>query len=190
MEKRLFISIPITTEIQNILGAYKKNYHLDNIRWIATENLHITIFFLGKIKSENIPEIINLLNNEYKKIPPFKIQFEKIKFAPPNTTATMIWAQFKTNKEYENLIKKTLSCLSKNISIKKNNQKNIPHITLARFKNSIDISNIELKQPLISDLNIDKCILMESKLNQNGSIYSNIAKFDFGINTPSPYGPG
>lgn len=200
MEKRLFIAIPLSQEILESLGEYKKGVRIPNVRWIPKDNLHITLYFLGDTKEELIPNLVDKLKSAYSAIKAFDLIFEKITFAPPNKDARMIWAQFQKNTNYENLVKlagEVVKSVTQNIQTY-NAKDLIPHVTLARLKFPLDPSafvktsaryspppllakanKIILKQPEISDLHVSSCQLFESELNSNGSIYTLISEFYF-----------
>jgi RNA 2',3'-cyclic 3'-phosphodiesterase len=181
MEKRLFISIPLTSEILEILESYGKRVRLENIRWISKQNLHITLYFLGDVKEALIPTLVQNLQDLYLNTKPFVLNFEKITFAPPNRRANMIWAQFHKNLNYESLLKQTDAVVKKSIEINAqyNAKELIPHTTMARFKIFINPQEFQLKQPQIPDFQVNSCELVESTLNSNGSIYTTIEKFSF-----------
>jgi len=179
MEKRLFISIPLNQKILEMLTNYKKQYAQDFIRWIPAKNLHITLYFLGKIKQKLIPDLISKLNYIATQTKTFALEFEQITKAPTNHSPSMIWAQFKNNEIYENLTK-AISQEVKNFVENQNlhkNKKSIPHITIARCKNSFKLKNLELTQKKLSNLEVDAFHLMESQLDTKGSNYSIIETF-------------
>ncbi|MBD3273291.1 RNA 2',3'-cyclic phosphodiesterase [Candidatus Dependentiae bacterium] len=177
--KRLFLAIYPTKEILDQIVKVKNQINFKNIRWISRDNLHITLCFLGKINENIIPKLIKKLILVFKDIKKFYIEFESITLAPNDIRPYMIWAKFKKNKNYEELVKKTKKICSEFISNKQNNHKEIiPHITLARGKNLID-SKFNIKQPNIPNILVHSCYLVESKLNTNGSIYKNIKLFTF-----------
>jgi len=179
MKKRSFISIPLSQEILKKIIVYKKPYIQDFIRWIPAKNLHITIYFLGKIEQESIPELISKLNYIATQTKTFVLEFEQITKAPNNHKPTMIWAQFKNNETYENLtqtISQEVKEFVENQNLNKN-KKTIPHATIARCKNSFKLKKLELTQTKFDNLEVDSFHLMESQLDSDSAIYSIIETF-------------
>ena len=182
MNKRLFLAIPLSTEIQEELGQYKDQLNLQNIRWTQLQNLHITLYFLGDVEEKTIPSLIENLNANFLEVKPFTLKFEKITFAPPNKNPRMIWGQFKNNSAYESLYKITQKAVANFVTndIKQNGERNpIPHVTMARFNFLKNAHDIKLQQPELPDLIVESCILMESQLNRNGPTYTNVSTFIF-----------
>ena len=50
-EKRVFIGIPIGANIKPVLSVLKSKFtqYSENIKWIPSENIHLTLKFLGNI---------------------------------------------------------------------------------------------------------------------------------------------
>lgn len=179
MKKRLFVAITLPKSMQDAFAEYKKNFKLNDVRWTAKENLHITVFFLGNIRQNLIPNIVNVLQKATAGIKPFTLKFEKVSFAPLNQPPRMIWGQFYKNNEYTHLtrsVSKTLNQLLQ-ISMKNAFRENIPHVTLARIKNPNSVIGTQLKPTKIENLTVASYQLIESNLFPNGSTYLVIKKF-------------
>ena len=181
MKKRLFLAIPLSEEIKNELDKYKNETVLESIRWIPSKNLHITLYFLGDVKEEEIPELIDDVNSALLNTKSFSLIFEKMTFAPPNETPRMIWVQFKKHKNYDELCRILYNAAHKfsnrPTSKPDDSKENIAHITIARFKKEQGTQGTNLKQPQITNLVVKSCHLMESKPNSDGSVYSTVATF-------------
>ena len=65
-EKRIFIGIAVSRKIKSILTILKStvNCNPNHIKWIPAENIHLTLSFLGKIRTNNIPPLIESLEKK------------------------------------------------------------------------------------------------------------------------------
>ena len=179
MKKKLFISIPLSKEILEKLIIYQEQYPQEFIRWIPSKNLHITIYFLGKIDQKLISELISKLNYIAVQTKYFALEFEQIIKAPNDHRPSMIWAKFKNNEKFESLTKiisQEVKEFIENQNLYKN-KKTIPHVTIARCKNSFKLKKLKLNQTKLSNLEVDSFHLMESQLNSDSAIYSIIETF-------------
>lgn len=175
MKKRLFLAITLPQKHIKILGEYKRDYSaVPQIRWTREENLHITVHFFGYEEEELISDISGKIKSQLKNYRQFNLKFENITFAPPDSTSRMIWAVFKENKQFGAVAgaMRELKTVSKRKSYKP-----LPHVTLARFKSFKEIRNIELKQPILADLQISNLSLYQSKLTPKGPIYTLIEDY-------------
>ena len=55
-EKRVFIGIPISAIIKPVLSVLKSKFtqNSENIKWIPSENIHLTLKFLGNISVNDL----------------------------------------------------------------------------------------------------------------------------------------
>ena len=65
-EKRVFIGLPIGTIIKPVLSVLKSKFTLnsENIKWIPSEYIHLTLKFLGNISVNDLPILIQSLKKE------------------------------------------------------------------------------------------------------------------------------
>lgn len=181
MSKRLFLAIPLPQSYLEIFEKYAKQYQIQGIRWIPSQNLHITTYFIGNVNPELEQHLIEKLETLYSATQPFNLEFQKISPAPFHQPPRMIWAIFKQNPAFEKLVKQTAHVVNSLIP-KLNFDKDktlIPHITLARFKNTKITKNIIFKQPKLKPLDVSSCHLLQSQLTPDKAIYTKIKHFSF-----------
>lgn len=182
--KRLFIAMPLPTQIKESLThyiePYKKLPGLKNGRFVAYENLHITVLFLGDVIEEEIPKIQKQIHDTCKEIEPFELHFEKITFAPSERRPHMIWALFQESIQFVDLVERLQLSFAR-----EEEHKPMAHATLARLKNYHNREKVEFPPLELSSLAVTACILMESELTSKGPIYSVLGVYDLCKNTPS-----
>jgi len=164
MKRRLFVSIPLPETLLKELGEYLKEVKPRDLKWIAPENIHITVLFLGWIDEEMLDSIISNLSN-LETFEKCSLEVEGITLAPSSKTKRMIWLTFKSNKEYKKIVQE----VSKATKIKPDFKEPLPHATLARFKHkkiTLPEKQIETKK-----IPVKKIQLMESHLKSDGPKY-------------------
>ena len=179
MRKRVFIAIElpeeIKEEISKILEEIKPLFKFP-IRWLKSENWHLTLVFLGYQSDENVRLISEKLKAFASKQKPFEILLDKIIYGPPNRPPRMIWGQAKS-PEYgilKELIEKEL--INIGINFQKENRLSNPHLTLARFQPATQ-KLPEIETPLNLIFQVETVILMESKLTGFGADYYCLDQF-------------
>lgn len=178
-DKRLFIAIPLSTDFIEALDEYCKGLSgFDEWRFIPKENWHITVLFLGHVKDEELPTIVETLKKVFPGVKSFTLEFDKIMFAPPGRPPRMIWAQFKKSAEFQRLSNDLNKAFEKFIKKTSMQREALPHATLARLKNIIaakkELQNFEPKEKIFT---ISQIYLMESRLSKSGAEYSIIEPF-------------
>lgn len=186
--KRLFLAIPINDHYDLLIRRFISQQQIPSVKWIAPENWHITVLFLGDFPSQHISELISTLSDFFKTRQSFSLHFDGFIYQPKQSKPNMIWGRFRQNSYFDSVCRQLADkmeslyfdlSLSFNMSI---HSENIPHITLSRLKNSLirypdlNVKNIETEQPV---LRCDFCMLYQSVLMPQGAKYSKLAEFNF-----------
>ena len=198
MKHRLFIAIdfPEKTkkEITGLINQLKSQY--PQIRWEKTENIHLTLKFLGwvKIKIKNqkskskmtdqklkIEEIRKGIEKSIQGITPFWFQPDKLGCFL--SQSLIIWLGVEVQSEFFQMVK-NLEKEMKKLGFPKEKRVFSPHITLGRVRRiklrkkwqkiAQEIKNFPT--PSFSKFKVSEIILMKSQLTPKGSIYSVVDK--------------
>jgi 2'-5' RNA ligase len=128
---RLFIAVDPPGTIKKNLETM--SFGIPGARWIAPEQLHLTVRFIGDVDGAMFHDIRNIL--EEVTISPFEIQLKGVGHFPPRGKPRVIWAGLENSESLQVLRKKIDSALVK-IGLEPEGRKYSPHITLARLKNT------------------------------------------------------
>lgn len=172
---RLFIGIPLEekllNEINNLCSKLKK---FKKIKFVNKENFHITLKFLGETDDEKIPLIKNAMEDAFKEEESFFITTNKISAFPAERKAKVIWFNVDKNIEKVKILFDRLEKKLIDLYFEPEKKEYVPHITVARAKEAIDISeeiknfNFEFKSK------ISNVILYQSILKPEGAFYKKI----------------
>ena len=96
---RLFTAIPFEDSVCDEIESL--TYGLRGARWIARENFHLTLTFLG----ENNPIVLRELQFSLQKIrtKPFNIDIQGLGIFPPKGESKTLWLGVKPNEELNHL---------------------------------------------------------------------------------------
>ena len=128
---RLFIAVDLP-------GTMKKNLEtmflgIPGARWVALDQLHLTVRFIGEVDGALFLDIKNTL--EEVSISPFGIQLKGVGHFPPRGAPRVIWVGLEKSEPVQLLRKKIDGALLQ-IGLEPEGRKFSPHITLARLKNT------------------------------------------------------
>lgn len=178
---RTFIAIDIDdnellaklSQVRDYLAGTKAD-----LKPVATENIHITLRFIGEIPLAKVQEICSALSNTLK-FKPFTIRIEGLGVFPNIRRPRVIWAGVSKGAEelvkLHDVIEKTL----RSLNIPPSREKFVPHITLARVKTPKNISSLikaieEFLNTGFGDLLVDKVKVKRSILTRSGPIYNDM----------------
>lgn len=169
----LFIAVIVSEEIKKeLLFSQKLQKKFgENLRWLAPQNLHLTLAFLGWIKEEKIVKIKDILRESVNEVStPFFVNLTKVSLGPDSKRPRLVWAEGRTNNEFSHFVEKLKQeLISAGIFV---DQKHLfrPHLTLARAKNK-ELFGKKIEEKIDLTFRIEEIALMESKLKKGGARY-------------------
>ena len=181
LERRVFIGIPIGGKIKSILPSLKTSIHSsrDIIRWIPPENIHLTLSFLGNISDQDIPNIIqsieNCITSKY-----FKIIIESTGVFPSANFPKILWIGIGKGADELILLQKEIERSVRKFKEISRKEKIKPHITIARIRRSrLKIDVLAFLNIVYSpiELDINSICLYESILLPEGARYTVLTEF-------------
>lgn len=182
---RSFLAIEIDNDlipkIANVQNSFKKTN--TNIKYVSTENMHLTLKFFGNIEEEMVEDISLIIQKVISNYSSFDLAIENCGSFPNENNIKVLWLGIANseNNKIANL-QKDLDKEFKKLGFKK--EKNfISHLTIGRVKNSKNKAEIKNKIAKFKDIKIgkmtvNKISLKKSTLTSNGPIYEDINVFN------------
>jgi 2'-5' RNA ligase len=189
MPRRIFIAINLPEQIKKELSSLREKWPELPCRWTKKENLHITLIFLGYVKDEELPEILEVVKTTASKNKPFLINLKRICYGPPHQSkhgtgqatdkkpARMVWAEGEKSIEMAKLQTDLENALQGGtLDFKKETRAFAPHITLGRlklweFRQMEPEEKPEISEEISLNFEVSSIEIMESKLKPQGPDY-------------------
>lgn len=190
--KRLFIAINLSPELKNQLADLEKE--ISNrfpeetatavAKWVAPENLHLTLLFLGEVGESEIPKLPALIQAIAENYQPVVLKFKRVGYGPDKVIPPrFIWIELENNPAIAKLAGDLQEAsLQAGILRFREARSFSPHITLARIKEWIwrrieRDERPEIEQELDFVLEVKSLALMESQLRRGGPEYNLVQSF-------------
>jgi 2'-5' RNA ligase len=187
MKKRLFIAINLPAQAR---------YELENdvedlrpvlppeIRFLPSEQWHITVLFLGYTPDEDVPHIIEALSETAKAVSAPAVKIDSISYGPFGRSPRMIWANTDDASSeilgrLKNVLEESLS--KRGVNFDQEFRKFHGHITLARFPEKPLVLPENFGKKINYDFTADSLDLMESRLGRSRAVYELLQSMDFEI---------
>lgn len=126
---RLFIAIELPDGFKKALGRLRAD--VPGARWVPSEQLHLTLAFLGEVEERTAGELSERL--ALIQVPPFQLRFSEPGCFPNRHRPRVLWAGLEPNPRLTHLAGRVheavLAC-----GIPQEERPFSPHITLARLK--------------------------------------------------------
>ena len=182
---RAFLAIELEPYIKNKISETQeiiKDSDSSKIKYVETDNIHLTIKFFGEIDDYTLEQINDIVNKSIKKYEAYTIKVVNVGAFPNIYRPRVIWTGIKDKKNTTVKLIEDLDKKFNNIGFKKEKDY-VPHITIGRVKEIHDKDKLSqtlknLKKQYHGKMEVKKICLKSSTLTPNGPIYENIKEFD------------
>ncbi len=91
---RAFIAVPVSEEVRGLLRAAQDDLcrRDADVKWVAAENFHITLKFLGEVSRERLDETWRSVVRALAEAGPFTMRFRGVGAFPSAARPRVIWA--------------------------------------------------------------------------------------------------
>ncbi|MEA1926778.1 MAG: RNA 2',3'-cyclic phosphodiesterase [Candidatus Auribacterota bacterium] len=179
MKIRTFIAIGVPEKLKAEIGKISSfiSSQIPGVRWVSSENLHITLKFLGDIEESMIPDIQEVLNQVAQNHLPISSKFGGVGVFPNIRRPGIIWLGLTEGSEELTVLVSDISAGLSRLGFKPERRKFTPHLTLGRVKKRVRPAG--LREILETDegkfstgrLKINMLLLKKSTLTSNGAIH-------------------
>lgn len=177
---RTFIAIKIKPEkkLSEIIERCRKALPEEKIRWVDSDNLHVTLRFLGETTKEQANEVIDFLESLPKDFPGFQIELKGIGYFKRKKQAKVLFIKTENDFQLKQLAK-AIETKMIVLGFKTGDYEFTPHLTLARFKYIIDKEKFyylteKYSGSEIQQVNVSEIIFYQSILSSEGPTYKPI----------------
>jgi RNA 2',3'-cyclic 3'-phosphodiesterase len=174
---RAFVAIQIDPKtVENISAAVARlKTQMPGVRWVAQENIHLTLKFLGEVDEARVDPIARSLEDAIRPFPRFIINAKGLGVFPDLKRPRIVWV---------GLISRRLSALAsaverafESLGFEPEKRDFAPHLTIGRWRDSKGskrslVEAIEnWKDYEFGQSVVEKAILFQSVLKPEGAVY-------------------
>ena len=146
---------------------------------VETENLHLTIRFIGEVGLDKVEAVADLLRE--LRFKSFRIRFHGLGAFPSPLRPRVVWIGVSDGAEQLRSIRDTLETGLRRIGIMPERQEFHPHLTLARIKGRRNLNRLVSLIQEYSDYDVGEMVvtsvrLKKSTLTRRGPIYETLAE--------------
>ncbi|MBI4674307.1 MAG: RNA 2',3'-cyclic phosphodiesterase [Chloroflexi bacterium] len=147
---RLFIAIELDDALRGALKRAQKQIEdecnrvlvaKNGVRWVAPENIHLTLKFLGNAKRAQIPTLQNVLERAAQSTAPFELYARGVGCFPNAHRPNNVWVGLEGDVERAALLTQRIEAECAAVGFAREARGFTPHLTLGRVKR--DASNSE-----------------------------------------------
>lgn len=189
---RLFLAVQIPSHVvENVVGIQK---HLEillhgsnnNICWLRSDNMHITLKFYGDITTSQIPSLITDLKSKVTVVSPFMIEVLGLGCFPDINRPRVIWMGVGGEVDMLCRLNNIAASNADKLELNTGNRIFRPHFTIGRFRTKYNHNNIEAEELhtviknfgscRLGEWQVDCIVLVKSELSKLGAKHTSISR--------------
>ncbi len=183
---RSFISIDIPDELKKEVKALQELFRKcgADVRWVRTEAMHFTLKFLGDVEEKQIEQIKKILKDIALHTPLITIKLNGAGVFPNQKIPRVIWIGIKDEDGALDDLQKRIDAELSKLGFEKEERNFKPHLTLGRMRSQKGREALiklieEVKDKKLGAFTVADIKLMKSELRPEGSVYTELARFEF-----------
>lgn len=186
MNVRLFVAVEITEKIRKKLAEFQdelKRVDAD-VGWVAPENLHMTLKFIGALDEEGIESVTAIIKEAVAHIKPFDLHYQGVGAFPTEKNPRVVFADVIDAggvlvKVHERLDNQFMA-----LGVKHEDRKFSAHLTVGRIKTRRNVRKLMEHLNLYQGYDfgserVMQVVLMKSDLLPEGPVYTKLQSVDF-----------
>lgn len=176
---RAFFSFPLDKSVREEIGDFQSRIDSPaRVKWVSSENLHITVKFLGDIKKGQVREIISSAEEATSSFEPFQFLIDKLGAFPDLSYPKVIWLGSHHPPSVMIELNEKLEDSLYSVGFDREDRKYVPHITLGRTKEKSDgkikklganLKKVDFDEE--KSIRVERLELMKSELTRSGPVY-------------------
>ncbi len=181
---RLFIAVHLDPATREALAAASEALRAPAagvpVAWVAAENFHVTLKFLGGVDEAKVPALIEALHSAVARQRGFRFQVGGLGAFPFPTRPRVLWAGVAVGAERLGALAQNIDEATARLGFPREARPFSPHITLGRVRDSRHAP--ALAQALegagtwpFGTVTIERVALMRSDLSPRGARYTTLA---------------
>lgn len=182
MEIRSFLAFELPLEMKKIIShvSQEMKRSLRNVRWIRTENIHITVVFMGNVLADDIELLGRSVQDVCRQYSTLNIALTGAGFFGSQRNPRVLWVGLKGDIERMSLFRDDLQTALRPHGINEEKRRFSPHLTLGRFRRKggeeMQLDEVlsqyeDLKGPVCP---LNELVLFRSDLSPKGALYTRV----------------
>ncbi len=185
---RLFIALELPPEARLALGRTVDTLRASGVaslRWMAAENIHLTLKFLGDVTPHRVPELGDALAAAAKGHAPFTLHLAEGGVFPSIRAPQVVWVGLQGDLAALKAVQTDVAHSLAEMGFPVEARPFVPHLTVARARGRLSADERTrlasvLQQMEAADQHafpIEKVSLVKSTLLPSGAVYDHLLQF-------------
>lgn len=189
---RAFVAVELPAELQKGIAqtsaSLQKSLH-NAIRWVAPQNIHLTLKFFGDVSPASLAALTDTLTTEASHQPAFEMSISGFGVFPNLKRPRVLWIGVQAPPELAHLLHAIEISSARLGYPTEENKPFSPHLTIGRVREGADLAEIypslqNFQIGHIGTIQVNNIHLYRSDLRPQGPIYTQLASIALAQETP------
>lgn len=171
---RVFVALELPGAVGLQVAEVAKDLrHLDQVRWVRQEGVHLTLKFLGDIDKRILPKVVDVVKQVTARFQPLMLATADLGAFPKHDKAQVLWLGVTGDIDLLKTLQEQIDVALESIGFKPERRKFKAHITVGRVRRKpvkIDKRALKVLRPI--HFSIDRVSVMKSDLHPDGAVYT------------------
>ncbi len=158
-------------------------------KWVAEENLHVTLRFLGTISEADYPRIVESVRSGLEGFETYRMRLDTVRAIPRPRSASLVWAGPSAGREETLHLAGRMAAATSFVDFEPQGRGFRTHVTLCRARHPRRVSShaidamehiLRMSEERAVSMSVREVTLFSSTLTPRGPVYEEIAIIPFG----------
>ncbi len=184
---RCFLALETPADAKKLLaGVQERLRRADaDVAWVAEENLHLSLKFLGELTAEQIGRLTDRLRAEAARRPGMTLGYAGLGVFPERGLPRVVWAGATGDLEALAGLAAAAERAAEAVGVPRERRPFVAHLTLGRVRSARRIPQLqaaleEQRQGGWGGGPVRECVLYRSTLTPQGPVYEGLERFPLG----------
>lgn len=189
---RTFIAIELNDvlhrELATLEEGLKRERWSRQVRWVAPENIHLTVKFLGNVDKDRQAALQQAVTEACATYAPFSLTLSGLGAFPNTHRPNVIWVGMIGETKVAAELAESIEVACQNLGFPREERPFSPHLTLGRIRRETRPSERAIIGETVGkstvgelgQLRVESVSIMKSDLTPGGSIYTRLAEVRLG----------
>lgn len=157
-----------------------------NVRWVAAENQHLTLKFLGEIHEGHVDRLVERAGAKLAGVPPFEVSLAGFGAFPSAREARILWLGIARGAGALAKLARKLDAAARVVGAERERRPFEAHLTVGRLREPARIELDRVAPPDSVAWTVSEVVLYESRLAPDGARYVPLARLPLGAGEGDP----
>ncbi len=191
---RAFFGIRLSTQLTGTFAACREvcvaaDPAWAGEKWVAPENLHVTLRFLGDLPEGDVERCIDVVSDGLTALRPWHLRLDLVRAIPRPRSASLLWVSSSQGIEDTAAAALAISRVTAFLDYQSDDRPFRPHATLCRARRPRSLSPValdeidrflRLTEAQATSMSVSEVTLFASTLTPRGPVYEDMATIRLG----------